>query len=255
MGGQNAPRNTLPQQEKTLQKGDFMKHVNNQIITGMRRGELPPLTWDDIDFEKGSIYIHREQITLKKAPGNSNKIVEYTKNGKARFYPIADMERVFLEKLKAVHDEYYPNSPFLFPANSENGCITNDTVYQFFRRMSARLDIPINKECVRGTHALRRNAITEVVNQSGGNVVMAAQMFGNSPETIRKHYYTQDSLENKRNVLNRRQNSASAFCQNQVHQQVHQNSEKCTKDLCFSETKKSPGTLINQHSWEPHSER
>lgn len=175
-----------------------------QIITGMRRGEIPPLTWDDVDFENGSIYIHREQITLKNAPGNSNHIVDYTKNGKSRLYPIADMERTFLEKLKKIHDEYYPNSPFLFPADSENGCITNDTVYQFFRRMCQRLDIPITKECVRGTHALRRNAITDVVNHSGGNVVMAAQMFGNSPETIRKHYYTQDSLENKRNVLNLR---------------------------------------------------
>ncbi len=33
---------------------------------------------------------------------------------------------------------------------------------------------------------------------------MAAQMYGNSPETIRKHYYTQDTLENKRYVLNMR---------------------------------------------------
>lgn len=175
-----------------------------QIITGMRRGEIPPLTWDDVDFEKGSIYIHREQITLKNSPGNCNKIVDYTKNGKTRLYPIADLEKSFLEKLKKVHDEYYPDSPYLFPADSENGCITNDTVYQFFRRMCQRQDIPITRECVRGTHALRRNAITDVVNNSGGNVVMAAQMFGNSPETIRKHYYTQDSLENQRNVLNKR---------------------------------------------------
>lgn len=175
-----------------------------QIITGMRRGEIPPLTWKDVDFEKGSIYIHREQITLKNAPGNANKIVEYTKNGKARYYPIADLEQEFLERLKAIDEKYYPDSPFLFPAESENGCISNDTVYQFFHRMCVRLDIPVTRDCVRGTHAFRRNAITEVVNISGGNVVMAAQMFGNSPETIRKHYYTQDNLENKRNVLNLR---------------------------------------------------
>ena len=175
-----------------------------QIITGMRRGEIPPLTWDDVDFEKGTIHVHREQLTLKNAPGNANKIVEYTKNGKARYYPIADMELEFLERLKAVHDHYYPDSPFLFPGDSENGCISNDTVYQFFHRMCTRLDIPVTRDCMRGTHAFRRNAITEVVNISGGNVVMAAQMFGNSPETIRKHYYTQDNLENKRNVLNLR---------------------------------------------------
>lgn len=175
-----------------------------QIITGMRRGEIPPLTWKDVDFEKGTIHIHREQLTLKNAPGNANKIVEYTKNGKARYYPIADMEQEFLERLKAVHDHYYPDSPFLFPGESENGCISNDTVYQFFHRMCTRLDIPVTRECMRGTHAFRRNAITEIVNISGGNVVLTAQMFGNSPETIRKHYYTQDNLENKRNVLNQR---------------------------------------------------
>ena len=175
-----------------------------QIITGMRRGEIPPLTWDDVDFEKGTIHVHREQITLKNAPGNANKIVEYTKNGKARYYPIADLEQEFLERLKAIDEKYYPDNPYLFPAESENGCISNDTVYQFFHRMCTRLDIPVTRDCVRGTHAFRRNAITEVVNISGGNVVMAAQMFGNSPETIRKHYYTQDNLENKRNVLNLR---------------------------------------------------
>ena len=56
--------------------------------------------------------------------------------------------------------------------------------------------------------AFRRNAITDVVNISGGNTMMAAQIFGNSPEMIRKYYYTEENLDNKRNVLNQRRKHA-----------------------------------------------
>lgn len=53
----------------------------------------------------------------------------------------------------------------------------------------------------RGTHAFRRNAITKVINNSNGNVVLTAQMYGNSPETIRKHYYVGEDIERKREVV------------------------------------------------------
>lgn len=35
-----------------------------QIICGCRRGEIPPLTWNDV--KNGSVFFHREQITVKK---------------------------------------------------------------------------------------------------------------------------------------------------------------------------------------------
>ena len=175
-----------------------------QLITGMRRGEIPPLLWEDVDFKAGTIYIHREQISQQSKRADAEQICNYTKNGKARLYPIADLEMEFLERLKAVHDKYYPDSPFLFPADSRNGCITNNMVYQFFRRMCTKLGITISKDCIRGTHAFRRNAITEVINKSNGNVVLTAQMFGNSPETIRNHYYVGEDIEKKREILNAR---------------------------------------------------
>ena len=46
--------------------------------------------------------------------------------------------------------------------------------------------------------------ISALVNNSNGNVVLTAQMFGNSPETIRKHYYVGEDIERKREVLNAR---------------------------------------------------
>ena len=185
-----------------------------QILTGMRRGEIPPLLWTDVDFEHGTIYVHREQISMQKKQVDAEYICNYTKNGKSRYYPIADLEKEFLEKLKEIDEKYYPDSPYLFPAQSKNGCITNNMVYQYFHRMCNKIGIKVSKECIRGTHAFRRNAITEVVNNSNGNFVLTAQMFGNSPETIRKHYYVGENIETLRSILNKRschEKSASTF--------------------------------------------
>ena len=61
----------------------------------------------------------------------------FSKNSRARYYPIADLEEEFLRRLKSVDAQYYPESPFLFPADSKNGCITNNMVYQFFAECAA----------------------------------------------------------------------------------------------------------------------
>ena len=177
-----------------------------QMITGARRGEVSPLLWDDVDMEEGTIFFHREKISQRSKRPEEEYICDYTKNGSSRYYPIADREKDFLERLKEVHEHYYPESPYLFPAeNTKYGCISNNVVYQFFSRMCTKLGIPVSRAYMRGTHAFRRNAITEVVNQSNGNCVLTAQVFGNSPETIQKHYYVGENLEEMRKILNMRQ--------------------------------------------------
>ncbi len=43
-----------------------------QIIMGLRRGEVPPLRFSDIDYENGYIRIIREQLTIKKRMVTTN---------------------------------------------------------------------------------------------------------------------------------------------------------------------------------------
>ena len=74
----------------------------------------------------------------------------------------------------------------------------------YHRKLCDKLNIPMSNDYRRGPHAFRRTRITDVVNATGGNVVLAALMYGNSPETIRKNYYTQDSIEHQRAALNLR---------------------------------------------------
>lgn len=70
--------------------------------------------------------------------------------------------------------------------------------------MCERLDIEIDKDFIKGTHSFRRNAVTDVVNSTGGNVIMASQLFGNSPDVAKKNYYTGTDMKNAVDVLNQR---------------------------------------------------
>lgn len=175
-----------------------------QILIGARRGEIPPLRKSDI--HDGYIAITREQITVKKFDDIPEyfKIVEHTKTNKNRIFPRTVALNEFLERLYAVLEEYYPHSEYLFPADTENGVITNGTVYNYYRRVCKKLEIPITRDVIKGTHSFRRNAITDVVNATGGNLIMASQLFGNSPEVARKNYYTGIDTKEALEALNKR---------------------------------------------------
>ena len=78
----------------------FHNALEFQLLTGMRREEIPPLLWSDVDFQTGTIYIHQEQISQQSKRADSEQICSYIKNGKARYYPIADLELDLLNRLK-----------------------------------------------------------------------------------------------------------------------------------------------------------
>lgn len=171
-----------------------------QIITAFRRAELPPLTWYDI--KDTHVSVHREQLSIRDVKPERFEIVSHTKTGNNRIFPLTKDLREFLRRLKDVHEKYYPASEFLFPdANTENGCITNNVVYLFYRRLCKKLGIKICREITKGTHAFRRTRITEVANKSGGNLLLASQLFGNSPEVAKKHYYTGINVDEALKVL------------------------------------------------------
>jgi integrase len=175
-----------------------------QILMGLRRGEVPPLEWADID--ESVVWINKEQITVKKTKTVKEHfvIVPHTKTYVDRYFPISDALAEFLERLREVHKNYYPNSKYLFPADSANGVITNNTIYDFYRRTCKKLGIEVNQEFRKGTHSFRRNAITDVINSSGGNIVLASKLFGNSPEVAKKNYFTGIDMDDALECLNKR---------------------------------------------------
>ena len=168
----------------------------------MRRGELPPLTWADICDEDGYISIHREQISVKangSGKGDGFRIVGHTKTYKDRRFPITSDVRDCLDRIKSVHDRRYPDSQFLFPADTAEGCITNNVVYLHYRRVCDNLGIKTDSGVIKGTHSFRR--ITHVMNSPGGGATMASQLYGNTPEVTEANYYAGLDLKAARRVL------------------------------------------------------
>lgn len=166
-----------------------------QMLVGLRRGEVPPLLWSDITSDELGEFlsIERIQLTVKKSkynPREYEKIVNHTKTGEDREIPIFPELGDLLVRIKAVHDRYGIKSDFLFPADSETGCITNYTVYEFYRRMCRKLGIKLCRDKMKGPHSYRRNVGSRIVNNSNGNIELATQILGNSPEVFREHYYT-----------------------------------------------------------------
>lgn len=169
-----------------------------QIIMGLRRGEAPPLEWNDVSDV--CITICKEQLTC----GNDFIVVYHTKNYKDRYFPITNDVRSFLKRLKAMQDIYYPNSKYLFPSDTKSGIISNRAVYYVYQRICAKLGIKIERDSVKGPHSFRRNAITDVVNSTNGNIIMASQLFGNTPDVAMQNYYTGTDLNLAKSVLNER---------------------------------------------------
>lgn len=168
-----------------------------QILMGLRRGEVAPLQKSDIHDR--FIVINKEQITVKKSENiihERDKIVHHTKTHQDRLFPITSTIQEFLDQYLPIVDEY----DVLFPANTESGVISNRSIYKLYQRICRRLGIQISRECIRGTHSFRRNQITKVANETG-DMMLTAQMFGNSPITIQKNYYTGYDLEKGRLAL------------------------------------------------------
>ena len=169
-----------------------------QMLAGLRRGEIPPLTWDDV--ADGMIRIYKELIVIKKSKYNSHEypaIVEHTKTHKDRVFPITSDIRDLLNRIYML--EY--NSEFIFPSNrTKIGCIGNQALYKFYRKACKDLGIEISKETMKGTHSFRRNAITRTANITG-DMVLTSQLYGNSPNVARENYYTGIDLNSARKML------------------------------------------------------
>ena len=169
-----------------------------QILMGARRGELPPLRWSDITAQ--GIEITQEQLTH----GNEFVIVSHTKTNCDRLFPLTKDIENFLMRLKSMHEKFYPNSMYLFPANTQNGVITNRAVYSVYRKICQKLNIEIQDDVIRGPHSFRRNAITSVVNATNVNITLASSLFGNSPKVAKKNYYTGINISKATEILNSR---------------------------------------------------
>lgn len=179
-----------------------------QMLLGLRRAEVCAIKFSDIEEDPKTgvlcLTICRELLSVKKSEVNTaefSRIVEHTKTNKNRKIPIFEELRKLILTISKVHRECGWETPYLFPAENENGCISINSVYNYYRRICHRTGIPIQADIIRGPHAFRRNA-AERLSNAGGNAEMVAKLLGNTPTVLKNNYYDGLNIVAAQELLN-----------------------------------------------------
>ena len=134
-----------------------------ELATGLRRGELLGLKWEDIDLERGYLRVRRQ---VSRINGEVVEAPLKTKNA-YRTLPLAeDTVSVLREQRKKVG-----NSPWVFPSPS-GGPISPDSVLHMLHRVLKRAGLPKVR-----FHDLRHTFATLAL-QNGVDVKTVSGMLG-----------------------------------------------------------------------------
>lgn len=208
------------------------------LLTGCRRGEIPPLTWSDVHLEEGYIDIHQEMV----ASNHTVTILPRTKTDRDRYFPIVPQIADFLTRLKCVHDQYFPDSDYLFPGKVKGlGCITLTTAYAQHNKACKALGIRNDSSFMRGTHSFRRIHQTSMMEQ-GANERLASQLYGNSPQSMKSHYLLSENALSAAEMIeatDQRISNAGSSSRNQADIIDNRISDQGQKIINFQTIKRS----------------
>lgn len=155
-----------------------------QIYTGLRRGELTPIRWNDLIYDKSGIVY----LNINKRMADDNTVVNRTKTNKDRLIPLTEKAKELIDRLVFQHKKFYPDSKYLFPTNERNGMLSYYSVYSFHETACRNLNIPISRDFIKGTHAFRRSVATDLRNK-GINPQAVSNYLGHNRMTEDLNYY------------------------------------------------------------------
>lgn len=116
------------------------------LFTGMREGEVLGLTWDCVDFDRGTVTINKQ--LQKTTGGGSVYILSPTKNGRGRVIAPAPFVMGLLREQQRRQAEWrlkagpaWEDSGLVF-TNEAGGHLSHHTVYHNFKLVVASIGMP-----------------------------------------------------------------------------------------------------------------
>ena len=116
------------------------------LFTGLRRGEVCGLTWDCVDFKKGSILINKQLQKIPNEPGKFQLVS--TKNGKGRVITAAPFVMEILKKHRTRQNEARLKAGALWEDYGFVFCdeigehLSPNTIYHNYKRIVASIGLP-----------------------------------------------------------------------------------------------------------------
>lgn len=186
----------MQQIEDFAQNHRFGLDILLLIETGMRRGEMLALTWENVDLENRAIYIKQAVAIVKENNSLVTKIGLPKNKSSKRAIPISTDFAIYLkEQQKQSHCN-------LLIHNNQNRIINPRTWqrrhYDVFMRDMQKVypDMP-----VLNPHRLRHSKASEWVNE-GLSLYAIAKTLGHSDLNMLRKRYAHSDLEEVRNLLN-----------------------------------------------------
>ncbi len=172
------------------------------LFTGMRQGEVLGLTWDCVDFEKGTILINKQLQKSKKVGGEY--ILAPTKTDKNRTVTVAPSVIGILreqmkdqESWKTTAGSAWQNVWNLVFTNALGEHLCHFTVYKRYKEVVKKLDIPDRR-----FHDLRHSfALASLEN--GDDIKTVQEHLGHSSASFTLDVYGHVSDEMQRKSADR----------------------------------------------------
>ena len=174
------------------------------IFTGMRQAEIAGLTWDCIDFEKGTITIYRQY--RKERHYKSKGIYQFSplKNNRPRTITPAKTVMDTLKEIKEEQDkfseeagdQYHNPDGFVF-TNHKGKPIPSTTMYGNFKRIAQKIGCPSARY-----HDLRHTFATLSL-QNGDDVKTVSSNLGHATVAFTLDVYGHVSEQMKKDSADR----------------------------------------------------
>ena len=161
------------------------------LYTGIRLGELLPLTWNDIDFKSGIMTISKTAYRIKQN-GKPQVVIDKpkTKNS-SRLIPLPKQLLEILKRARRI-------SKSDFVLSTRTGGIVGTRAYQkTYERILKKLDIPY-----KNFHSLRHTFATRAI-EMGMDVKTLSEILGHKNPVITLQRYTHSMLSYKTEMMNK----------------------------------------------------
>lgn len=188
------PPNILAAVEEELKNTRYHIPYLVALHTGLRRGEVLGLTWDNIDFENNRMYVEK---ALQLQKGKGPVIVGTKTKSSIRNFQMTSKLKEELKKYKesmALNKEYYGEhyyKEYEFVCCNEDGSPINPSRFStFFINLFRRLGCDYSFHDLRHTHAT-------IMLESGINIKVIQQRLGHAEigTTMNTYSHVTDKME------------------------------------------------------------